>query len=181
MKQYGIYAVLSVVLSLYVAGMRADVVEGTLASGDANIQVVKTDGGTYKLAFVYNGRTVPTTNPDNPIYLSVMTRELSGQYSSYELTTDRLTCQGVLTTQRGSAFTVTDVYIAKGNGVIELQRDVKVSNPQAVDKYFNSLFGFCVEEQCTRLTDNEYFIPAVWYKGNFTPNGNLPDGIPPAP
>ncbi len=178
MKQCRIYAVLSVVLSLYTIGMRADVVEGTLASGDASIQVVKTDGGTYKLAFVYNGRTVPTTNPDNPIYLSVMTRELSGQYSSYELAVDRLTCQGVLTTQRGSVFTVTDVYMAKGNGVIELQRDVKVSNPQAVDKYFNSLFGFCVDEQCTRLTDNEYFIPAVWYKGNFTPNGNLPDGIP---
>lgn len=151
---------------------------GTLVSGDANIQVVKTERNTYKLVFSYKGTVIPTINPDNPIYLTVMTKELSGQYTSFELVSDRLVCQGTVKTNRGSNFYVTDTYIAKGNGFIELQRNVDISNAQTVDKYFNSMFGFRVAENATRLTDNEYFIPAVWYKGNFTPNGNIPEGIP---
>ena len=45
------------------------------------------------------------------------------------------------------------------------------------DEGFSSSFGlqFAPEDV---LANSEYFIPAVWYKGNFEKDGNIPAGIP---
>jgi hypothetical protein len=80
--------------------------------------------------------------------------------------------------QDGSVFSFSDIYIAKGNGIFELQRNVTVENAASGDSYFNSLFGFITNTHSLKLTDNEYFIPGVWYKGNFTEQGHLPSSIP---
>ena len=150
-----------------------------LVSGDASITVKAVEGGLYKLNFSYQGTPIPTINPDATIFLELAgSKVLSGNYSSCVLNSNMLTCQALLTTSLGTNFNVSDIYIAKGNGIIELQRKIRLSNSKAGDRFFNSFFGFRTDEQATDLTRNEYFIPAVWYKGNFTVTGNIPEYIP---
>ena len=76
-------------------------------------------------------------------------------------------------------FEVTDLYQPKGDGEFELDRSIRVAelgtNPYT--EGFYSSFGI-QSANTTEITDNEYFIPTVWYRGNFEDTGNLPDGLP---
>jgi hypothetical protein len=127
---------------------------------------------------MYNERLVPSLDPDAIVYLEVKGKKVAGKYISCTLNNNQLTCQALITTENGTIFSFSDIYIAKGSGIFELQRKVEIMEAASKDSYFNSLFGFRVDEDSKRLTDNEYFIPGVWYKGNFTATGNLPASIP---
>ena len=149
-----------------------------LTSGDAMIQVVSSEDNQYALSFLFKDNEIPTLHPDYPVYLEVREKPIVGKYHKYELLQDRLVCYAVVTTEKGSEFTVSDTYIAKGAGVFELQRKLEVTKAASIDSRFNSLFGFRVDENCTDLTTHEYFVPGVWYKANFIPDGHLPTTLP---
>ncbi|MEA4851636.1 MAG: T9SS type A sorting domain-containing protein [Paludibacter sp.] len=152
-------------------------VESTLFSGNAKINVVKVSIAHYKLEFYFNGVLCPTLDADNPIYLEVAGQKFSGKYSSFSQNGDTLFCSSVLTTSNGTQFSVEDKYISHGSEKIELQRNLNIIKGVLSDRYFNSLFGFQVATN-SQLTDNEYFVPGVWYKGNFETECNLPATCP---
>ncbi|MDL2221803.1 T9SS type A sorting domain-containing protein [Parabacteroides sp. OttesenSCG-928-N08] len=166
-------------LLLISSSLHAEVVE-TLRSGDASIRVETTEDNRYNLSFYLGEREIPSLSPGNPMTIEVNSLEYSGLYNSYSLSGKKLICKGVVESRRKSLFAFTDTYIAKEKGIFELQRSLEVTEVKNGDTYFLSLFGFITDEQATKTTKNEYFIPGVWYKGNFTPDGNLPAGIPEA-
>ena len=151
-----------------------------LQSGDASIEAVTDEQNQFSLEFKYGETSIPLLDPDFPVYLEVRGRKVSGKYSSCELIDNNLVCRALITTERGSEFSVSDIYISKDNGIFELQRELTIQKAITTDNYFNSLFGFRADENCEQITQNEYFIPGVWYKGNFTTEGNLPSAIPQA-
>lgn len=149
----------------------------TLNAGSAKIDVIKTIDNQYKLMFYFNSVQINTLDAENPIYLEIADHKFTGKYSSVFSENDTLSCNALLTTINGSQFSVSDKYIASGNGRIELQRKIQIVKGVISDHYFNSLFGFQAATN-SKLTDNEYFIPAVWYKGNFETESNLPNYAP---
>ncbi len=157
--------------------LKASVVS-TLQSGDAAIQVTTNGDGQFGLTFSYEQNIIQTLAPDSAVYLEVRGRKVAGKYNSWNITDNKLICQALITTPRGSEFSVSDTYIAKGSGVFELQRKLDIQKAAGSDSYFNSLFGFISDDNCQKMTENEYFVPGVWYKANFMANGNIPSGIP---
>lgn len=146
----------------------------TLTSGDVVIKA--TVAGD--LRFFYKDVEIPFLNPDFPIFFEVDLGVSNAKYSSCSLRGQTLTASALVMTNEGSKFSVTDKYIAKGEGRIELQRDVSVLTIK--NSYYNTFFGFRTNENATAITDDEYFVPAVWYSNNFKPNGNIPSSIPQA-
>ena len=150
-----------------------------LHSDDASIKVELLSDNQYYLAFSFDGKTIQTLDPLNPVYLEIKGKEATANYYSCELlTSSELLCKSLLVSSRGSEFSIEDKYIAKGEGRFELQRKLNIITAKSLDSYFNSLFGFIADPQSIRLSQHEYFVPGVWYKGNFTASGNLPQGLP---
>jgi hypothetical protein len=151
----------------------------SLSSGKLSVEAIRV-GDSYNLSFIFEGTPVALLDADYPVSLEVDSRSVSGRYSSCTRQDDRLVCQVVLQSPRGSQFAVSDTFIAKGSGIIELQRNLNVLKVAKGDNYFNSLFGFEVDSNNHHLLENEYFVPGVWYKANFTAAGNIPANIPQA-
>lgn len=149
----------------------------TFASGTAKINVVASSASQYYLQFYFNGVQISLLDPENPVYLEVAGTKFTGKYSSYIQNGDTLSCFAVLTTINGTQFSVIDKYVTCGSEKFELKRNITITKAVLTDRYFNSLFGFRVATQ-SRLTDNEFFIPGVWYKGNFEAECNLPSTSP---
>lgn len=149
-----------------------------LISGNAMIEVKTYSDNQFGLSFTFNGNEIPTLDPQNPVSLEVKGKKMSGKYFSCELINDSLFCKASILTTRGSDILVTDKYFSKGEGKFELQRKLDFITAMSLDSHFNSLFGFITDSLAIRLSKNEYFIPGVWYKGNFTAAGNLPPGTP---
>jgi len=149
----------------------------TLQSENSEIVVNKTINNQYNLYFLFEKEQISTLDSENPIYLEVNSEKLVGKYSTVQLVHDTLFCKAVLTTNSGSQFSISDNYIALGNNKFELKRDIAILKASISGEYFNSFFGFQASNNGL-LTDNEYFIPGVWYKGNFESDCHLPSGIP---
>lgn len=157
----------------------AQEVVSTLYSGNLKIDVCKTDDNQYSLSFISEGKKFNTLTPDFPVSLEVRGKKVVSRYNSFSQNGDSLHCFATIQTTRGSIFSVKDVFIASGNGELELKRKIEVLTAVIGDNYFNSLFGFQVATG-SLLTDNEFFIPSVWYKGNFDPECHLPAHVPQA-
>jgi len=149
----------------------------TLQSGNSKIDVNKTVDNQYNLIFNYSGTQIPLIDSENPVYLEVNGLKLAGKYSTALLANDTLICSSILTTSNGSQFSVSDKYISADKDKFELKRQVVILKAVGTDRYFNSFFGFQVASN-SKLTDNDFFIPGVWYKGNFDTDCNLPAGVP---
>lgn len=174
-----IYYITLLIISLFLINVNNSKAETTsLASGDAVIQIISSNDNQFGLSFTYKGTDIPTLEPEYPIHLEVKGKKVIGKYSSYEIIQNKLICKALIKTDKGSEFSISDTYIAKGSGIFELQRNLEIITAVSSDSYFNSLFGFRADENCTKITENEYFVPGVWYKANFTLDGNIPSTIP---
>jgi len=149
-----------------------------LVSGNLRLGLYLEEDDKYSINFTFGDNEYKTFKPDYPVYLEIRSRELAGQYDSYQKEGNELTCISNLTSTRGSVFRITDRYIAVGNNNIELERNVEILTAGANDNYFNSIFG--IQASYGSLTDNEYFIPGAWYKNNFDPEAKLPSHLPQA-
>lgn len=155
--------------------------KASLASGDVTLNVNRQKDDTYNVTFSAYGREFNSDTNLNPVLMiDVTMNTFYPTYTSYTEADGRIELKAtLLTTPRTTVFEINDVYIANGNGEFELRRNVKVvelgDNPY--DEGFSSSFGlqFAPEDV---LENSEYFIPAVWYKGNFEKDGNIPPGIP---
>jgi len=148
----------------------------TLQSGNLRLNVVSESDGKYSLNFIYNNNEYKTLENSYPVYLEINNKKLVGRYNSYSLSGNTLECIANIQTDNSSTLKVTDKYISIGNGDIDLERKVQILSVAAGDNYFNSFVGF--QASYGSLTDNDYFIPSVWYKGNFEEAGNLPSHLP---
>ena len=147
-----------------------------LTSGDMTMEFTSSSEG-YVTKLSYKGTEIPFLVSGQPAYLEVQSKAVSGYYNSVTENDGVFTCVAALTSNRGSNFTVTDTYSALAPGQIALQRDVKVLYQNKGDNYFNSAFGVQTAEN-TNLTDNEYLVPGVLYKGYFDAACNTPATLP---
>lgn len=148
----------------------------TLQSGDMALTFNSSADG-YSTALTYKGTDIPFLVAGQPAYLEVQNRAVSGYYKSVSESNGVFTCVAELTSNRGSVFTVTDIYSAKEPGQIVLQRDVQVRSQKKGDNIFLSTFGVQTTENAA-LTDNEYLVPGVLYKGYFDAACNTPTTLP---
>ena len=147
-----------------------------LTSGDVTLEFTSSSEG-YVTKLSYKGTEIPFLVAGQPAYLEVQNKVVSGYYNSVTENNGVFTCVANLTSRRGSNFTVTDIYSALASGQIEVKRDVKVLYQKKGDNYFNSAFGVQTTEN-TNLTDNEYLVPGVLYKGYFDAACNTPAASP---
>lgn len=175
------YRIVALLFTLFLTGFKINGAETTiLKSGDATLQIIPAENNQFGLSFLYKETECPTLEPGFPVHLEVKQKKVVGKYDTFEVVQDKLICRAMIKSTRGSEFAVLDTYIAKGSGIFELQRELEVITAVSTDSYFNSLFGFRTDENCTKITENEYFIPGVWYKANFTSSGHIPATIPQA-
>lgn len=168
------FAVLLFILALSAATDRARCAL-RIVSGETSVEAVPT-GRKFRLAMAFGVQKLEFFD-GQPVTLAVGGELVSAAYSDCSQEDGALHCRGEAISANGSRFTVTDIYRPQANGSIELQRTVEVGNAAAQDDSFNSLFGFAVGRRAD-FDKREFFIPAVWYKSNFTPAGNLPQHIP---
>jgi hypothetical protein len=82
----------------------------------------------------------------------------------------RLVGKGLLTTAQGTRFRITDTYRPYNvpgatGGAFTMTRDVRIETPRAEDMAFNSRFSL-IPQSPTRMQDDDFFAPGVWYKQN---------------
>ena len=150
-----------------------------MSSGEVTLNITRQKDNTYGVTFSAYGKEFNAGTEHNPaLLIDVKMNTFYPTYTSYTKDGDKVELMARLTTTpRTTVFEINDVYTAKGNGEFELKRNVKVvelgDNPY--DEGFSSSFGlqFAPEDV---LANSEYFIPAVWYKGNFEKDGNIPAG-----
>lgn len=105
-----------------------------------------------------------------PVEINVLETEDSitiykSGYQSIEAHGLGFKCQAVIDTAYGSKLRVTDLYNKTDDGQLEVSRNIDVIKSSTNDKGFFSVFSlFWSEPTC--LSDNEYFIPGVWYGDN---------------
>ncbi|MFV0468499.1 MAG: T9SS type A sorting domain-containing protein [Dysgonomonas sp.] len=150
----------------------------SFSSGNLVVNLYKESDQKYSLGYIYNGKEYKTIEPNYPISLEVRTQKLVGRYDSFTVKGDTLLCRASVVSTRGTVFDVADNYIVLGNGVIDMQRKIQIQTVGANDNYFNSFFG--LQSGNGAIADNEYFVPGVWYKGNFEAECNLPANLPQA-
>jgi len=147
-----------------------------LDAGDVKMTFSQTKEG-YTTSLTYRGADIPFFVTGCPATIDVTRRTRSALYSSVQAADSGYICQATVVSTRGSEFLVTDRYLVWGDGQIELRRQVKVTKVVAGDNYFCSKF----ELQTTsneKLTDNDYLVPGVLYKGYFDAACNTPEGLP---
>lgn len=151
----------------------------TLRSGDVELRInQEANADEYGMSLFAFGQEINTPSKGKPVTFSMSMRDSYYVYNSLEVQGEQLILTAQPKSRNGSEFKVTDIYTAAGNGAFELQRKVVVikaseTNP---DESFYTSFGLVLPYQ-TAITDNEYFVPAVWYRGNFMPEGNIPANI----
>ena len=156
-------------------------IETTLNSGDILLNVLRSEDGAYNVTFSGYGNDFNSETNFNPaLMIDVKMGTFYPTYSSYTKEDGKIELKATfVTTPRTVVFEINDAYVAKGSGEFELSRKVKVvdlgDNPYT--EGFSSSFGLQFASK-DFLANNEYFIPAVWYKGNFEKEGNIPSGIP---
>ena len=160
MKKYKVIFVgIMVLFTLWVQA------QSILISGDASMNIVQ-QGVGYSVNYSYDGKTINTLDPDNPISLSIDGKAYIGAYTSYSTVGDTIICLGNVVTPNGSEFNVSDKYLAMGNGEFELSRKICITSPSTNDKSFNSFYGIQANQNAP-LTDCEYLVPGIWYRSNF--------------
>lgn len=155
--------------------------EATLSSGDVTLNVNKLGDNSYNVTFKAYDKEINSGTTKNPAVVIDARKIFYANYTSFEKSGEQLKMQAILNaTPSTTVFEVNDLYTSKGNGEYELQRNIKVleTGDSPYPSFFSS-FGLQFSPS-GNLLDNEYFIPGVWYKGNFEPDGNLPNGIPTA-
>lgn len=156
-------------------------IETTLSSGDILLNVLRSKDGTYSVTFSGYGNDFNSETNLNPaLMIDVKMGTLYPTYSSYTKKDNEIELKATcVANPRTVEFEISDTYAAKGSGEFELSRKVKVvdlgDNPYT--EGFASSFGLQFASK-DLLANNEYFIPAVWYRGNFEKEGNIPSGIP---
>lgn len=153
--------------------------ELSISSGEVTLQVNKAADHTYYISYSAYGVRLNGTAELNPGVFVNVRKDLYVRYTSVEKTDGGLRAVAYAeATAPIARLEITDLYLAKGNGAFELQRKTKVleagSNPYH-DGFYSS---FGIQADHTEITDNDYFIPSVLYKGNFESAGNIPAGIP---
>lgn len=151
--------------------------EEILVSGDVTLNVNKNSDNKYGISFSAYGKTINTASEYQPIAITTIVKTYYNAYSKYVKNGSSLTMTAEVTLAKGLTFEVQDIYNARGNGEFEINRKIKVVTlGENGWKYFYSSFG--LKSPNKELLDNQYFVPAVWYKGNFEEAGNIPNGIP---
>ena len=158
----------------------ADAAASALRSGKASIEAAQGADGRFGLIFKLDGAEIPTADAENPVLLEVDGEKVAAKYDSCRLDETELVCAASVKTKNGSEFAVSDTYAAKGSGIFELRRKIEIAKAAKGDESFNSLFGLRADNPNGKIAEGEYFVPGVWYKGNFTPEGNIPRHIPQA-
>lgn len=155
--------------------------EASLASGDVTLNVMRREDNTYTVTFSAYGKEFNAGTDMNPtLMIDVKTNTFYPAYTSYTKTENKVELAATLVTApRTTTLQIKDIYTVKGNGEFDLARKVKVAElgNDPYEEGFSSSFGLQFAPKGV-LADNEYFIPGVWYKGNFEKEGNLPPGIP---
>ena len=94
------------------------------------------------------------------------TIHLGGGYETETKTSRGIVCAGTLETPSGTQFQISDTYRAlPSEAVFTLSRTVNIAAASPQDDCFNSQFSL-EPETPTRLTDDDCFVPGVWYKQN---------------
>lgn len=156
--------------------------EASLASGEVTLNVARQADNTYDVTFAAYGREFNAGTDKNPALVIDVKYALYPAYTSYNKKDNSVELIARFApASKTTVFEISDLYTAQGNGEFELKRNVKVieSGTDSYDEGFASSFGLQFNPTGT-LDNNEYFIPAVWYRGNFEKEGNLPGGIPTA-
>lgn len=157
--------------------------EVTLTSGEVTLNVNRKTDQTFNVTFSAYNKEINAGTDNNPLLVvDAKLKTFYPAYTSYNREGETLKLTSRMTAVPSTTvFEVNDTYTSKGNGEFELQRNVKVAelgdNPYKDG--FSSSFGLQFAPK-GELLDNEYFIPGVWYKGNFEKDGNIPGGIPTA-
>lgn len=150
----------------------------SVSSNNLKVNIYKHVDNKFSLSFVYKNTEYQTLATDYPVSLEIRAKALNNRYDTYTLNNKTLTCVANILTTRGSSIQVTDNYSISNNDEIDLDRKVQILSVATGDNYFNSLFGF--QAAYGALTNNDYFVPGVWYKGNFDATANLPSHVPQA-
>lgn len=164
---------------LFIGSNRILAQEETLPSGEVTLNINKNSDNTYGISFSVYGKTINTASENKPIAITTIVKTYYNSYSKFEKNGSSLKMTAGVVLTKGLTFEVQDIYNAKGNGEFELNRKIKVADlGENGWKYFYSSFGLKSPNKV--FLDNQYFVPAVWYKGNFEEAGNIPGGIPTA-
>lgn len=165
---------------LLVAALCGSAQELSITSGDVVLNVNKSSEGTFYISYSAYGEELNGGSDQNPALFIDTNKDFYCNYTSCEKVGDNIRAVAMVdATPSTVKFEVTDLYQPKGNGEFELDRSIRVTelgaNPYT--EGFYSSFGI-QSANTTEITDNEYFIPTVWYRGNFEDAGNLPAGLP---
>lgn len=154
-----------------------------LRSGDSALTLSRTPYGGYVIGINNCGIDLNQDTKRNPaLVVEVGDSTLYPAYTSYKADRHHLMCVSEFTAAPwGTAFRIEDVYKAEGDGAFGLERHVTVTNAgdNPPETGFSTSFGIMLSEN-NKLSDYDCFIPGVWYKTNFEPEGNLPKGVPTA-
>lgn len=146
-----------------------------ITAGDTRVEAVKSD---RKIRLdIYFGERKLELFDKKPVSLWINGELCSAYYSECIVDDGALVCSSKIVSRNGSEFNVADTYSVQEDNCIKLHRTIDIGKAVKGDDYFNSLYGFDIGRNADfdRL---EFFIPAVWYKPNFTPEGNIPPQIP---
>ena len=149
---------------------------GRLVSGDVALTVEQPEEGGCRVVFSaygeeWSGNSLACISTADSVDYSVC-------YTRCEKKRNAWVLKGELDLSPSTRFCITDTYTARDDGEFELDRTIRVTAAGNTDiKGFSSSFGLALPG-AGGLTGNEYFIPGVWYPGNFTKAGNLPPHLP---
>jgi len=154
-------------LALACQSARAGQAGMSLRAGTARLTLPLVSPGRFGVRLTLLGVFVQ----DAPLAVEVVDARgaavwLTGAYSGVRSSGGELVCAGTLRTTAGTQFRFTDRYAPlPGIAAFTLTRDVQVVTPAPEDKGFSTRFSLS-PERATAITDNEFFVPGVWYKDN---------------
>lgn len=176
-------------ISLVLASAYGNILYAYALPFSDHVPTKQLDCGNTRLSAVWNGQefdflfsfkekmVCPYLNA--PVVIEVDGEYISSKYGSVEVENGALRCIATVTSPHGSVFAVTDIYRPAADGAFSLIRKVQVDKESELDNHFNTFWGFETGDT-SHFTNYEFFIPSVWYKNNFTPEGNIPPNIPQA-
>jgi hypothetical protein len=145
----------------------------TLRSGGTYLAFVLSAGGRCGLQVRFAASHLPggAFRQDLPLAVDVVeasgeTLHLRGGYSTETKTRQGVVCAGTLATPHGTRFQISNTYQAlPSHAAFALSRAVSIAAASQKDVCFNSQFSL-EPETPTRLTDDDCFVPGIWYKRN---------------
>ena len=139
----------------------------SLRAGAAQLTLSPVSPGRYGVRLTSPGVFVQ----DAPLAVEVVDARgaaawLTGAYDSVRRSGGELVCVGTVRTLAGTQFRFTDRYAPlPGIAAFTLTRDVQVITPAPEDRGFSTRFSLS-PARVTAITDDEFFVPGVWYKDN---------------